>query len=126
MLRPEVSLPVALATGAVVYGIYSTSLPTSAEARVTMPGNTALEASRRTATWKAAVVVAGISLIARDPTIFIIGGAMVAVEDWTHRHANAVSPQTGKLAVSGQGSATASYPGNGSAVTSDAGAQQGM
>lgn len=123
MLRPEVSLPVALATGAVVYGIYSTSLPTAAEARVTLPGNTSLEAARRAATWKAAAVVAGISLLAADPSIFIIGGAMVAVEDWTHRHANAVNPKTGKLVASGEGSATAAYPANGASVTSGAGAQ---
>lgn len=124
MLRPEVSLPIALATGAVVYGIYSTHMPPVAEARVTMPGNQSLSSSRKTATWTAAAVVAGISLLAKDPTIFIVGGTLVVVMDVVNRHANSVHPQTGKMVTpNGTGSATAAYPGNGAAVTDGAGAQ---
>jgi hypothetical protein len=122
-LRPEVSLPIALATGAVVYGIFQTHMPPVAESRVTMPGNQHLSASRKTATWTAAAVVGGISLLAADPTIFIVGGTMVAVLDFTNRHANAVHPQTGQVVADGVGSATAAYPGNGSTVTDSAGAQ---
>jgi hypothetical protein len=123
-LRPEVSLPVALATGAVVYGIYATHLPNVSESKLTMPGNQHLASSRKTATWTAAAVVAGISLIAKDPTIFIVGGTMTVVLDVVNRHANAVSPQTGKMvAPSGAGAATSAYPGNGTDVSSDAGAQ---
>jgi len=122
-LKPEVSLPIALATGAVVYGVFATHLPPVAESRVTMPGNQHLASSRRTATWTAAAIVGGISLIAADPTIFIVGGAMVVVLDMVNRHANAVHPQTGKVVMSGVGSATAAYPGNGASVTDDAGSQ---
>lgn len=122
-LRAEVSLPIALATGAVVYGIFQTHMPPVAEQRVTMPGNQHLSASNKTATWTAAAVVAGISLLAADPAIFIVGGAMVAVLNFTSRHANAVHPQTGKVVMDGTGSATAAYPGNGSTVTDGAGAQ---
>jgi hypothetical protein len=122
-LKAEVSLPIALATGAVVYGIYSTHMPPVAEQRVTMPGNQHLNASRKTASWTAAAVVAGISLLAADPAIFIVGGSMVAVLDFTSRHANAVNPQTGNVVADGTGSATAAYPGNGTDVTNSAGAQ---
>jgi len=122
-LRAEVSLPIALATGAVVYGIFQTQMPPTAEQRVTMPGNQHLAASRKTATWTAAAVVAGISLIAADPAIFIVGGAMVVAEDFICRHANAVHPQTGKVVADGTGSATAAYPANSSTVTDGAGAQ---
>ena len=76
-----------------------------------------------TATWISAAVVAGISLLAADPTIFIVGGAMVITMDVTHRHANTVNPATNKMVASGVGSATAAYPGNGAAVSNDAGAQ---
>jgi hypothetical protein len=122
-LKAEVSLPIALATGAVVYGIYAVTLPPVAETRVTMPGNQHIAASRKTAAWTAAAVVAGISLLAGDPAIFIVGGAMVVAEDFIQRHANAVHPQTGKVVADGTGSATAAYPGNGSTVTDGAGAQ---
>jgi hypothetical protein len=122
MLKPEVSLPIAAATATIVFGIFQTTNPSVAETRVTQPGNPALDSSRKTATWISATVVAGISLLAADPTIFIVGGAMVVVMDFTHRHANAVNPQTNKMVPSGTGSATAAYPGNGAAVTDQAGA----
>jgi hypothetical protein len=123
MLKPEVSLPIAAATATIVFGIYQTHLPTVAETRVTNPGNPAIDSSRKTATWMAAAVVAGISLVAADPTIFIVGGAMVITLDVVHRHAGAVNPATGKMVASGEGSATAAYPGNGAAVMNDAGSQ---
>lgn len=123
MLRPEVSLPIAAATATIVFGIYQTHLPTVAETRVTQPGHPAIQSSRKTATWEAAAVVAGISLLAADPTIFIVGGAMVVALDMIHRHADAVNPATNKIVASGEGSATAAYPGNGAAVSNDAGAQ---
>jgi hypothetical protein len=123
MLKPEISLPIALATSAVVYGIFQSHLPSVAETRITMPGNANLDAARRTATVTAVAVVAGISLLAHDPTILIIGGTVTVVLDVVNRHANAVNPKTGKMVASGVGSATAAYPANGSAVTDGAGAQ---
>ena len=68
-------------------------------------------------------MVAGISLLAQDPAIFIVGGSMVAVLDFTSRHSSAVHPQTGQIVMDGTGSATAAYPANGSTVTDGAGAQ---
>lgn len=122
MLKPEVSLPIAAATATIVFGIFQTTNPSVAETRVTSPGNPALDSSRKTATWISAVVVAGISLLAADPTIFIVGGAMVVTMDAVHRHANVVNPATNKMVIGGTGSATAAYPGNGAAVTDQAGA----
>src|ERR1700735_751081 len=123
MLKPEVSLPISLATAAVVYGIFQTHMPPVAEAKVTMPGNMHLSSVNKTATWTAAAVVGGISLLAHDPTIFVGGGTMVIAMNFVQRHANAVNPQTGKVVASGTGSATAAYPGNGASVTDGAGAQ---
>ena len=123
MLKPEVSLPIATATATIVFGIYQTTNPSVAQTRVTNPGNPAIDSSRKTATWLSAAVVAGVSLLAADPTIFIVGGAMVVAMDMIHRHAGAVNPATNKMVASGEGSATQAYPGNGAAVSSDAGAQ---
>lgn len=98
-LKPEVSLTVGLATAALVYGIYSNATPTIADIRASRPNDATIDASRKFATWTSAAVVAGVSLIAKDPTIFVLGGTMVVVMDWATRHGNAVSPLTGKAAA---------------------------
>jgi hypothetical protein len=97
-MKAEQSLIVGLATAAVVYGVYQTNLPTTAAVRASTPDNQHVDSSRKAATWEAAAVVAGISLIAHDPTVFVIGGALVIMLDFTHRHANAVDNVTGKIA----------------------------
>lgn len=96
MLKPEVSIGIGLATATVVYGIYQTSLPSVIDARMSSTGDANLHGSRKTATWTAAAVVAGVSLISKDPTVFLIGGAMVIALDWWYRHAAEVNPATGK------------------------------
>lgn len=97
MLKPEVSIPVGLATAAVVYAVYSNATPPITDIRSSMANDAHIATSRKSATWIAAGIVSAISLIAKDPNIFIIGGlAVVAMDFWT-RHANAVNPQTGKV-----------------------------
>lgn len=95
MLKPEVSLPVGLATAAVVYAIYSNATPTVADLREGPVGDQVADGSRKLAAWTAAGVVAGISLLAKDPTVFVIGGVMVVALDWWHRHAIEYDPGTG-------------------------------
>lgn len=119
-LRPEVSLPIALATSAVVYGIFQVQLPPTAEAKATMPGNQHLQSSRRTATIIALAVSGGISLLAKDPTILIVGGTLAVVLDAVHRHADAVHPQTGQVVAPQAGTATEGTSANGNAVTATA------
>lgn len=100
-LKAEVSIPVGLATAAVVYAIFSNATPSIADIRSAPPNNTDIDKSERMATITSAAVVGGISLIARDPNVFIIGGFMViAMALWT-RHANAVNPATGAVQVPG-------------------------
>lgn len=95
MLPRQVSLGVGLATAALVWGIYQGSLPSVADVRVSQPGDKDLSSTERAATWTAAAAVAGVSLIAKDPTVFILGGSMVVILAWTHRHANQYSPGQG-------------------------------
>lgn len=94
---PEVSIGVGLATAALVYGVYQNGLPTVADIRSLDAHNKDIDAAERGATWTAAAVVAGVSLIAKDPTVFTIGGTMVVAMAWYHRHANMVHPTTGKV-----------------------------
>lgn len=93
-LKPEVSLGVGAAVAALVYGIYSNALPTAADIRSLDSNNDDINATEKHAEWLATAVVAGISLIAKDATIFIIGGLSVVGMSWLHRHANAVNPLT--------------------------------
>lgn len=99
-LKPEISIGTGLAVAALVYAIYSNATPPLADQRTVEPGNRDLEASRKQAAWMAAGTVGGVSLIARDPTVFVIGGVMVIALDWAHRHAIQVNPRTGKAAWS--------------------------
>lgn len=104
-LKPEVSLGVGLATATVVYGVYTQATPTIADIRTAKPGDDNIEASRKTAAWTAAVLVAAISLLAKDPTVFVVGGGMVIGMDWWTRHANQVDPATGKASTAPAGMA---------------------
>lgn len=101
-LKPDVSLTVACAVGAVVWGIYTNALPTLPDVRVGKPNDTDVDGSRKAAAWTAAGTVAGISLIAKDPTIFIVGGGMVIAADWWYRHANNHNPMTAGITPGGE------------------------
>jgi len=95
-LKPEVSLTVALATATLVYAIYQNATPTIADIRSVDQYNGDMQAAERQASWTAAAAVSGISLVAKDPGPFIVGGAMVIAMAWAHRHADMVNPLTGK------------------------------
>jgi hypothetical protein len=101
-LRPETSLTVGLATAALVWAVYQMHMPTTADTRATTPNNAAINSSRQVSTWTAAGIVAAVSLLSHDPTVFVIGGAMVVALDFTHRAADATSPSTNSIAVPAQ------------------------
>lgn len=103
-LKADSSILVGLATSALVYGIYQVNLPTTAAVRASTANNQAIDSSRKASTWEAAAIVAGISLLSHDPTVFVIGGAVLVMLDFTHRHANSTNNVTGKV----EGSASAS------------------
>lgn len=106
-LKPETSLTVGLATAALVWSIYSRAMPSLADIRVAPQDDPDLDSSRKAAAWTSAGAVAFVSLVAKDPTIFIIGGAMVIAVDWWTRHGNANNPFSGRTGMSSQGENTA-------------------
>lgn len=95
-LKPEFSIMTGLTVAALVYAVYSNALPPVADVRTAQPGNDDVDAANKLAGWTAAGAVAGISLIAKDATVFILGGTMVVVLNWWHKHANAVMPEIAK------------------------------
>lgn len=111
-LKPNEEIMTSAATLAVVYGIFQVEAPNMADVRAAQPGNSTVHGSVRTAAMMSAAVVAGISLLAKSPTIFVVGGLATAAMGWTFYHANAVHPQTGKVVVPGQ-SGTPTQPGAG-------------
>lgn len=96
-LKPETSVLVGLATATAVYGIYTNALPPVVDIKDTPPSDDMIGSTEKTAAWLSAAVVAGISLITKDPTVFVLGGSMVIALSWWNRHANEVNPQWGTV-----------------------------
>lgn len=95
-MKAEVSIPVALATAAVVYAAYTTALPSLADARSIEPDNGHLASAERQALIISVGIAGGISLIAKDAVPFIVGGLAAVALSWMHRWNNQVDPTTGK------------------------------
>jgi hypothetical protein len=97
MTDAKKSIEVGLATGALVFAIYMSTMPSLADTRSNQPNNKFVESSRKVATWTSAGLVSLVFLLSGDPTVLLVGGAMVVAEDFSHRIANATSPATNKV-----------------------------
>jgi len=94
-LRPEVSIGTGLAVMAIVYSIHSNFTPSIADMQGLPTGTQDVDAAERKATWMSAGVVAGVSLLAKDPTIFVLGSAATIGLAWFSRHATWTDPKSG-------------------------------
>lgn len=97
ILKPEGSLTIGLATAAMVYASYTYALPSGAMMHATQPQDVNIEAARKKAAWTSVFLVSVVSLLAKDKTIFVIGGLAVIALDAHARVANSSSPDTGKV-----------------------------
>lgn len=95
-LKPEYSVMSGLAVGAVVFAIHSNFTPTMADIQALPAGTADIDKAERKATWMSAGIVAGISLLAKDPTIFIIGSLVTVGMAFATRHANYTESTGGK------------------------------
>jgi hypothetical protein len=102
-LKPEISIPIALTTGAVVIAVHQMAAPSIADVRTIDPSNRDVNAAERQATWFSLGIVGGISLITKDINVFIIGGTIAVVSAWWKRYSNAFNPGTGMAATVGRG-----------------------
>lgn len=100
-LKPSEEIQVAALSAAVVYGIYQLHAPNLADVKAAPSGNPTVHAAVKSAAWTAAVVTAGLALLAKSPTIFIVGSVLNVGEAWHYYHANALNPATGKLDAQG-------------------------
>ena len=95
----KTALAVGLATMGLVLYTYDQILPEVTDIRAAPEGNATIASAERAARWTSAGLVVGISVIARDSTVFIMGAVAVIALSWLHRHANMVSPTTGRLGM---------------------------
>lgn len=95
-LKPEFSIMGGLAVSAIVYGIHQQATPPMADIRALPQGTPDVDSAERAASWLSAAVVGGVSLIAKDPNIFIMGAAAIVGMAWWTRHSNAVVGTAGK------------------------------
>lgn len=94
-LKPEASIMTGLAVGSVVFALHTQATPSQADIQALPAGTKDVDGAERKATIISAGVVAGISLLAKDPTVFIIGSAMViGMAIWT-RHSNWLDSASG-------------------------------
>jgi hypothetical protein len=99
-MRPEVSIPVALATGGVVVGVYSLMQPSMADQRTVQPTSdqaAMLASTEQNALLVSIGVVGAISLIAKDPAPFWVGGLVAVALSWSGRFSRTVDPATNAL-----------------------------
>jgi hypothetical protein len=107
-LKPEASLGTGLAVCAVVYAIHANATPTIADMQGLPSGNRDVDAAERKATWLSAGVVAGVSLLAKDPTIFVLGSAATVALAWFSRHATWTESKAGpSMGAPGQSAVSA-------------------
>lgn len=104
ILKPDQSVITALAVAGGVIAVYNTNLPTMVEIHAAPAHNDAVYNSMKKAKWTSAALVTGAYLLTRDANVFVAGGLTFVAIEWMFRHANAVDPNTGKMApYSGHG-----------------------
>ena len=87
-LAPEASVMTGLAVAAVVVATHAQATPRMADIQAMPSGNKDIDAAERKATVISVGIVAGISLLTKDPTILLIGSAVTfGMAVWT-RHSN--------------------------------------
>lgn len=97
-LKPEMSVMGGLALATLVFAIHQQATPTQADIQALPAGLKDIDDAEKKATWLSAGVVSAVSLLAKDPTMFVIGSGMtVAMAFWT-RHSNYFESLEGRFA----------------------------
>ena len=111
VLKPENSIGAGLATIAIVAGIYQLDVGSVSQVHASDAYHGANTAGIKKAGYTSLITVAGISLLARDPNIVILGGAAIIAFHAHYRHAHAVNPGTNMVESPGASAYTPAGPG---------------
>lgn len=88
VLKPSDELIVGATSIALVYAIFAQGVPNLADIRADKPGNVNTHKSVKLTAITATAAVGSLSLLAKSPTVFIVGGAMIIFEAWKNHFAN--------------------------------------
>lgn len=88
ILKPSEEMVVVAAGVSTVLAIYQGALPCYADIRHDHPGNVNTHAAVKVAALTSVMVISTVSLIAKTPTLFVVGGAMIVYETWKYHYAN--------------------------------------
>jgi hypothetical protein len=107
ILTPENSIVAGLATVGLVAGVYALDVGPVSSVHLSDANTPPVTSSIKKAGYTSLIMVAGISLLARDPNIVILGGAAIIAFHSHYRHANMSNPGTGQMEPSPGASAYA-------------------
>src|SRR5258708_20434762 len=94
-LKPEVSLTIAAATAAVVYGIFQVEVGSSlADVRNANPHNSIIGGTVNTAGWTSEAGIAGVSPPSKAPIFFVLRAAIAPGLPWDLTHGKVGSPRS--------------------------------
>lgn len=96
-LKPSEEIMTSAFTAVAVYSIFQVNTPKLADVKASKPGNVNVYRNTKIATWTAAAVVSGLAILAKSPTVFVVGGLVTAAEAWKLHYAN--NTQTPPTAV---------------------------
>jgi hypothetical protein len=99
ILKPENSLIAGMAVVGLVVANYNLHNGTAASCAASDSWEPNLKTSNSKAGYTSLVMVAGISLLAKDANIFILGCAAIIAMHSSYIHSIAVEPKTGALAM---------------------------
>jgi hypothetical protein len=111
ILKPENSIIAGLATIGLVAGIYQLDAGSVSQVHASDSKTGANSAGIKKAGYTALIMVAGVSLLARDPNIVILGGAAIIAFHTHYRHADLVNPSTNQMEAAGPGAYQPAGPG---------------
>jgi hypothetical protein len=103
-LKPNDSIIVAALVSVGVFLIFQHTAPNLADVKASAPGGAAsvnTHSSVKVAIGESAALVAGVAILAKDPTVYILGGLVTVVEGWKYLHANATDSATGAVVAPG-------------------------
>lgn len=87
-LKPSDEMVISATAVALVYAIFNGSTPNLADVRADQKGSTNTHAATKMAAITSVAAVGSLSLIAKSPTVFTVGGAMILFETWKYHFAN--------------------------------------
>jgi hypothetical protein len=100
-LKPESEIVIAATAISIVLAIFDRQTPNVSDVRADKPGNPNTHASVKMAAITSVAAIGSLALLARSPSVFILGGGAILFETWKMHYANHGIDGTKKNAEAG-------------------------